>query len=125
MARARNRAGDSGWPAALGGALLLVALGFVLGMVAGIAIEAPGLLVDHLAGRSTEVSLAPAGPGAADAAAGPGAPSAPGARGAAVEVGAAPFSTGASSLAAAAPAGRSAPTASRSAASAPARRSAP
>ncbi|MDD9854491.1 MAG: hypothetical protein OXU78_11155, partial [Deltaproteobacteria bacterium] len=88
MARARNRAGDSGWPAALGGALLLVALGFVLGMVAGIAIEAPGLLVDHLAGRSTEVSLAPAGPGAADAAAGPGAqsttgaPSAPGARGA-------------------------------------------
>lgn len=77
MARARGR-GDSGWPAALGGALLLVALGFVLGMVAGIAIEAPGLLVDHLAGRSTEVPLAPGGPGgagAADAAAAPGAAS--------------------------------------------------
>lgn len=80
MARARAR-GDSGWPAALGGALLLVALGFVLGMVAGIAIEAPGLLVDHLAGRSTEVSLAPAGQagpggaGAADAARAPGAAS--------------------------------------------------
>jgi len=115
MARARNRAGDSGWPAALGGALLLVALGFVLGMVAGFAMEAPGLLMDHLAGRSTEVPLAPAGPAAASASAaaesatGPGAASTPGAQGRAVE--AAPFSPGASSLAAAAPAKRAASSA--------------
>jgi len=129
MARARNRADDSGWPAALGGALLLVALGFVLGMVAGFAMEAPGLLMDHLAGRSTEVPLAPAGPAAAstsaaaESAAAPGAASTAGAWGRAAE--SAPFSPGASSPAAA-PAKRAAPPADsrRATARAPVQRTA-
>ena len=47
-----------GWLATLGGALVLVVLGFGVGLVAGAAFEEPDLVVDHLAGRTTEVALA-------------------------------------------------------------------
>jgi len=46
-----------GWLATAGGALLLIALGFGVGIVAGTAYQEPELVVDHLAGRSTEVVL--------------------------------------------------------------------
>ncbi len=46
-----------GWIATLGGALVLVVLGFGVGLVAGAAFEEPDLVVDHLAGRTTEVAL--------------------------------------------------------------------
>ena len=48
-----------GWLATAGGALLLVALGFGVGIVAGTAYQEPELVVDHLAGRSTDVVLEP------------------------------------------------------------------
>lgn len=50
-----------GWLATAGGALLLIALGFGVGIVAGTAYQEPELVVDHLAGRSTDVVLEPAG----------------------------------------------------------------
>jgi cell division septation protein DedD len=45
--------------ATAGGALLLIALGFGVGIVAGTAYQEPELVVDHLAGRSTDVVLEP------------------------------------------------------------------
>jgi DedD protein len=38
--------------------VLLVVVGFALGLVAGAAFEEPSLVADHLAGRTTEVPLA-------------------------------------------------------------------
>jgi len=54
--RRRAREGP-GWFATLGGALLLVVVGFGVGLVAGAAFEEPGLVMDHLAGRTTDVPL--------------------------------------------------------------------
>jgi cell division septation protein DedD len=50
---------SSGWLATLGGALLLVAVGFGVGLVAGTAYEEPELVAQHLAGRTSEVALGP------------------------------------------------------------------
>jgi len=55
--RRRAREGP-GWFATLGGALLLMVVGFGVGLVAGAAFEEPGLVMDHLAGRTTDVPLA-------------------------------------------------------------------
>src|SRR5262245_31518377 len=64
--RKRSRStGSSGWLATLGGAALLVAVGFGVGLVAGTAYEEPALVADHLAGNTTEVALGPAEPEAA------------------------------------------------------------
>jgi DedD protein len=51
-----KRAGP-GWIATLAGALLLIVAGFGVGLVAGAAYEEPELVVDHLAGKTTEVPL--------------------------------------------------------------------
>jgi DedD protein len=48
----------AGWLATLGGALLLLAVGFAMGLLAGTVWEAPDLVMDHLAGRTTELPLA-------------------------------------------------------------------
>jgi cell division septation protein DedD len=48
---------SSGWLATIVGALLLVAAGFGIGLVAGTAYEEPELVAEHLAGRTTEVAL--------------------------------------------------------------------
>jgi len=62
--RTRSRSNKSnGWLATLGGAALLVAIGFGVGLVAGTAYEEPELVTDHLAGRTTEVVLGPIGDG--------------------------------------------------------------
>lgn len=53
----------SGWLATLGGAALLVAVGFGVGLVAGTAYEEPELVADHLSGKTTEVVLGPIGDG--------------------------------------------------------------
>lgn len=47
----------SAWLATFVGALLLVAAGFGIGLVAGTAYEEPELVAEHLAGRTTEVAL--------------------------------------------------------------------
>jgi cell division septation protein DedD len=60
--RRRSQSGrGSGWLATLAGALVLVALGFGVGLVAGTAYEEPGLVAEHLAGRSTDVAFGPSG----------------------------------------------------------------
>jgi cell division septation protein DedD len=65
----RPRQGDAagaGWLATLVGAVLLLAAGFAVGVLAGTVWEAPDLVMDHLAGRTTELPLAreiPAQPG--------------------------------------------------------------
>ena len=46
-----------GWIATLAGALLLIVAGFGVGLVAGAAYEEPELVVDHPAGKTTEVPL--------------------------------------------------------------------
>jgi cell division septation protein DedD len=46
-----------GWLATLGGASLLLALGFGIGLVAGSALEEPELVAKHLAGDATELPL--------------------------------------------------------------------
>lgn len=46
-----------GWFATLGGAAILVVLGFGVGLVAGAAWEEPDLVMDHFAGRTTDVPL--------------------------------------------------------------------
>jgi cell division septation protein DedD len=46
-----------GWLSTTAGAVLLVVVGFGVGLVAGAAWEEPDLVMDHLAGRTTEVSL--------------------------------------------------------------------
>ncbi len=62
MAAAERRSASRGPGilATLAGALLLVVLGFGVGLVAGAAFEEPELVLDHLAGRTTEVALPPA-----------------------------------------------------------------
>jgi cell division septation protein DedD len=46
-----------GWLATLGGAGLLLAFGFGIGLVAGSALEEPDLVAKHLAGEATELPL--------------------------------------------------------------------
>ena len=55
--RKRPQAQRAGWLATLAGTLLLVAVGFGVGLVAGTAYEEPELVVEHLAGRTVEVAL--------------------------------------------------------------------
>lgn len=57
--RKRPQAQRAGWLATLAGALLLVAVGFGVGLVAGTAYEEPELVAEHLAGRTVEVALGP------------------------------------------------------------------
>jgi cell division septation protein DedD len=57
----RAQVSGSGWLATAGGALLLIALGFGVGIVAGTAYQEPELVAEHLAGRTTEVVLRPDG----------------------------------------------------------------
>ena len=61
MAARRQRQRDEtgpGWLSTLGGAALLLVAGFVVGLLAGTAWEEPDLVMDHLAGRTTELPLA-------------------------------------------------------------------
>jgi cell division septation protein DedD len=61
MAVRRNRQREEtgpGWLATLGGAALLLVLGFGVGLLAGAFWEEPELVMDHLAGRTTELPLA-------------------------------------------------------------------
>ena len=51
------RAAEPSWLATLGGAVLLIVVGFGIGLVAGVAYEEPDLVVEQLAGRSTKVAL--------------------------------------------------------------------
>ena len=67
MTKSRSNAGRSegpGWLATLAGAALLIVAGFGVGLVAGAAFEEPDLVMEHLAGNTTDVPLAEA-PGAA------------------------------------------------------------
>jgi DedD protein len=59
------------WVATLGGALLLVAVGFGVGLVAGTAYEEPQLVAEHLSGQTTEIPLAAEGENGSDALAEP------------------------------------------------------
>jgi DedD protein len=54
--REREAAGP-GWLSTLGGAVLLLVLGFGVGILAGTAWEEPDLVMEHLAGRTTELPL--------------------------------------------------------------------
>jgi DedD protein len=57
----RHRQGEqagTGWLATLSGALLLLAVGFAVGLLAGTVWEAPDLVMAYLAGRTTELPLA-------------------------------------------------------------------
>jgi cell division septation protein DedD len=54
--RQREQTGP-GWLSTLGGAALLLAVGFGVGLLAGVAWEEPDLVMDHLAGRTTELPL--------------------------------------------------------------------
>jgi cell division septation protein DedD len=54
--RQREQAGP-GWLSTLGGAALLLLVGFGVGLLAGVAWEEPDLVMDHLAGRTTELPL--------------------------------------------------------------------
>jgi cell division septation protein DedD len=60
MSEATAKRGGPGWIATIAGALLLIVLGFGVGLVAGAAYEEPALVADHLAGNTTEVPLPPA-----------------------------------------------------------------
>jgi len=72
MAARRQRQRDEtrpGWLSTLAGAALLLVLGFGVGLLAGAAWEEPDLVIDHLAGRATELRLAaeiPADPAEAE-----------------------------------------------------------
>jgi DedD protein len=57
MSEREARRVGPGWIATISGALLLIVLGFGVGLVAGAAYEEPGLVVDSLAGRTREVPL--------------------------------------------------------------------
>ncbi len=57
MATARRPAQGPGWFATLAGAALLVVAGFGVGLVAGTAFEEPELVMEHLAGNTTDVPL--------------------------------------------------------------------
>jgi DedD protein len=54
--RQREETGP-GWLSTLAGAALLLVLGFGVGLLAGAAWEEPDLVMDHLAGRTTELPL--------------------------------------------------------------------
>ncbi len=56
MASAARRAGGQAWLATVLGIVVLVAGGFVLGLVVGVVSEEPELVVGHVAGRSTEIA---------------------------------------------------------------------
>lgn len=81
MSRARERAQGAGlgWLTTLGGAAILLACGFGVGLVAGSALEEPKLVAKSLAGGATEIPLPAQVPTAAarPAPAGPPAPEAP------------------------------------------------
>jgi hypothetical protein len=55
MARRRGGRGASGWLATVGALVVLVAVGFGIGVVAGILWEAPRLVIAHLTGGTTEI----------------------------------------------------------------------
>lgn len=55
--RRRRQEAGPGWIATAAGALLLMLVGFALGLVAGAAFEEPGLVTEHLRGRTTRVAL--------------------------------------------------------------------
>lgn len=55
MARATS-GNASGWIASLLGGVVLIAAGFLVGLIVGVISEEPDLVVDHLAGRSEEVA---------------------------------------------------------------------
>lgn len=55
MARRREVRRSSSWFATLGSLVLLVAVGFGVGVVAGILWEAPRLVIAHLTGGTTEI----------------------------------------------------------------------
>ncbi len=60
--RASERGSEAaGWLATLAGAALLIVAGFGVGLVAGTAFEEPDLVLEHLAGNTTEVPLAEGG----------------------------------------------------------------
>jgi len=52
-----KRTSGPGWLATLLGAMVLVVLGFGLGLVTGAAYEEPKLVAEHLAGRTVNVAL--------------------------------------------------------------------
>jgi len=54
----RSEQAGPGWFSTLAGAVLLLVVGFAVGLFAGAAWEEPDLVVDHLAGRTTELPLA-------------------------------------------------------------------
>lgn len=61
--RAAKRSSEGvGWLATLAGAALLIVAGFGVGLVAGTVFEEPELVMEHLAGNTTEVPLAEAPP---------------------------------------------------------------
>ena len=60
MGNTSVRDGKSGWLASLLGAVVLIAVGFGLGLVAGLVSEEPELVVGHLVGRSDEATWLPA-----------------------------------------------------------------
>lgn len=55
--RRRKRREGPGWFATLGGAAVLVVLGFGVGLVAGAAWDEPDLVIDHFSGRTTAVPV--------------------------------------------------------------------
>ena len=57
MAAARGSGTGPGWLATLAGASILIVAGFGVGLVAGTAFEEPDLVLEHLAGNTTEVDL--------------------------------------------------------------------
>ncbi len=64
MADKEGKKTGVGWIATLGGACLLIVIGFAVGLVAGAAYEEPSLVVDHFAGKTTDVPLPVEPPGA-------------------------------------------------------------
>ena len=57
MSEKETRKAGPGWIATIAGALLLIVVGFGVGLVAGAAYEEPRLVADHLTGKTTEVPL--------------------------------------------------------------------
>lgn len=55
--RRREEITTASWMATLGGAVLLVGIGFLGGVVAGVVTEDPGLVWAYLSGESVEASL--------------------------------------------------------------------
>lgn len=55
--RRRKRDEGPGWFATLGGAAVLIVLGFGVGLVAGAAWDEPELVIDHFSGRTTPVPV--------------------------------------------------------------------